>query len=121
MGETAGKPQCDASSAPGAVSSREASPCAACHCCGEPLEPINVATCNGCGRRYHLVMRTDLPGRDCGSVWIDDQLQALEFGCNVCLGRNLSQRQPALRRYARHAGSARALVAARAGRHRVEK
>ena len=91
----------------------------ACHCCGGPLEPVNTALCGACGRRFHLVIRTDVPGRDCGSVWIDENLQALAFGCNSCLGRApRAEAAGGLRRYTRRSVSTRELLAARAGRRR---
>lgn len=59
---------------------------AACHICTEPMDE-NRASCNDCGRDFHLALRTDRPARDCGDAWIDDEMQALLFGCNACLGR----------------------------------
>lgn len=44
-----------------------------------------VATCDACGRRYHLNQRTDLPGEDCGQVWINEEHLGLEFACDTCL------------------------------------
>lgn len=34
---------------------------------------------------FHLNSRTDLPGKDCGDVWVSEEHMALEFVCNVCL------------------------------------
>ncbi|MEX0782340.1 MAG: hypothetical protein WD557_06790 [Dehalococcoidia bacterium] len=45
----------------------------------------NEATCDNCGRAYHLNQRMDLPGKDCGQVWINEDHLALEFACNTCL------------------------------------
>jgi excisionase family DNA binding protein len=53
--------------------------------CGEALEQHTEATCDNCGQLYHLNQRTDLPGKDCGQVWINDEHLALEFACNTCL------------------------------------
>jgi hypothetical protein len=79
----------------------------------------NRASCSQCGREFHLALRTDVPTRDCGDAWIDDEAQALVFGCDLCLGRA----QPAgpaassRRRYARSEGkSAGALARRRAQR-----
>lgn len=56
-----------------------------CTVCTEALETHTEATCNSCGRYYHLNQRVDLPGRDCGQVWINEEHFALEFACNPCL------------------------------------
>jgi hypothetical protein len=53
--------------------------------CGEAVEPHTEAFCNNCGLVYHLNQRTDLPGRDCGEVWISEEHLALEFACDTCL------------------------------------
>jgi hypothetical protein len=60
----------------------EALTCSVCH---EPLTPTTEAWCGECGESYHLNQRTDLPGKDCGSVWINEEHLALEFACNNCL------------------------------------
>lgn len=44
-----------------------------------------VAVCDSCGRHYHLNQRSDLPGEDCGQVWINEDHLGLEFACNACL------------------------------------
>lgn len=56
-----------------------------CRVCGEPVDESNSATCNGCGERFHLNLRNDQPGKDCGEVWIHQQYLSLEFGCFPCL------------------------------------
>jgi hypothetical protein len=56
-----------------------------CAVCGEEVSPHTEATCDYCGRTYHLNQRTDLPGKDCGLVWINEEHLALEFGCSRCL------------------------------------
>jgi hypothetical protein len=56
-----------------------------CAVCGGEVSPHTEATCDNCGRTYHLNQRTDLPGKDCGMVWINEDHLALEFGCNLCL------------------------------------
>jgi hypothetical protein len=57
-----------------------------CHVCGEAIagEPT---TCNVCDRPFHLRVREDEPGPDCGDVWINEQYLSLEFACDVCLGK----------------------------------
>lgn len=56
-----------------------------CSVCGDPLEAHTEAYCNACGLAYHLNQRSDLPGRDCGEVWISEEHLALEFACYTCL------------------------------------
>lgn len=56
-----------------------------CSVCNEPLEAHTEAYCDACGLPYHLNQRTDLPGKDCGDVWINEEHMALEFACNSCL------------------------------------
>lgn len=83
----------------------------ACSVCSEPLSDQR-ATCNQCGADFHFALRVDVPARDCGDAWIDDEIQALVFACNRCLGRELPASAP--RRYARRAqGDARAVARAR--------
>lgn len=60
-------------------------PEAACSVCSEPLTPTCEAVCDSCGKQYHLNQRTDLPGKDCGQVWINEDHLALEFACETCL------------------------------------
>jgi len=59
----------------------------ACRVCGQPADESNSAVCNSCGQRYHLNLRQDSQGPECGEVWIDEQYLALEFACFVCLGK----------------------------------
>lgn len=56
-----------------------------CSVCGDPLSSHTEAYCGGCGAPYHLNQRTDLEGKDCGQVWINEEHLGLEFGCNTCL------------------------------------
>ena len=56
-----------------------------CSVCGEEMAAHNEATCDQCGQLYHLTQRMDLPGKDCGQVWINEDHLALEFACNNCL------------------------------------
>ena len=58
-----------------------------CRVCGEMTDVNSNATCLQCGASYHLALRQDLPGKDCGQVWINEEHQALEFACDICLGR----------------------------------
>jgi hypothetical protein len=93
-----------------------------CNCCGERLDAPNVATCGACGKIFHLLMRSDVAGRDCGAVWINEHLQALEFGCDRCLGRlEPDAPEPRMHRYARRQGSVRDVLAGRAVERRVKQ
>jgi hypothetical protein len=56
-----------------------------CVVCNEQAEASMTAECNWCDGRYHLNQRSDIEGRDCGRVWIDEQFLALQFACNTCL------------------------------------
>lgn len=56
-----------------------------CSVCAEALEAHTTATCDSCGQQYHLNHRTDLPGKDCGQVWINEEHLGLEFACDTCL------------------------------------
>ncbi|HEY7295138.1 MAG TPA: hypothetical protein VH916_08850 [Dehalococcoidia bacterium] len=82
-----------------------------CTVCHDGLTE-NRATCNRCGADFHFALRLDVPSKDCGDAWIDDEVQALIFGCNRCLGRAVAP--PERRRYARRTGvDARSLVRTR--------
>jgi hypothetical protein len=56
-----------------------------CAVCGEPVDEENSAVCQGCDRRYHLVLRQGQPGKDCGEVWVDELSMSLRFACSNCL------------------------------------
>jgi hypothetical protein len=56
-----------------------------CTVCHDPLTDSNSAVCNSCGNPFHLRLRNDAEGRDCGEVWINEQFLALEFACFTCL------------------------------------
>lgn len=57
----------------------------ACVVCGDRLDEVNAAVCGDCGGRYHLIMKTDQPGKDCGDVWLNEVYLALQFACFNCL------------------------------------
>ena len=65
-----------------------------CHVCSEAVDTTNSATCNTCGNPFHLRLRNDAEGKDCGEVWINEQFLALEFACLICLGRSDSPSEP---------------------------
>ncbi|MEO8538437.1 MAG: hypothetical protein ABI577_01760 [bacterium] len=56
-----------------------------CVVCRLDVEPYMVGYCGVCGSLYHLNSRADLPGEDCGQVWINEEHLGLEFACNSCL------------------------------------
>jgi hypothetical protein len=56
-----------------------------CNVCGEPGDEQTLSICSSCGDRFHLNQRNDLPGKDCGAVWINEQFLSLEFACQRCL------------------------------------
>jgi len=61
-----------------------------CTVCGDAVDERNSSVCNSCGGRFHLNQRNDRPGKDCGTVWINDQYLALEFACQRCLDSEAS-------------------------------
>jgi hypothetical protein len=75
-----------------------------CRVCGELTSVTSNATCLQCGSAFHLALRQDVPDKDCGQVWINEETQTLEFACYICLGRAdpaAPASAPARRRYAR--------------------
>jgi hypothetical protein len=56
-----------------------------CHVCGESADSTNSVLCNHCGLRFHLKLRQNEPGVDCGNVWVNEDSLALEFACFPCL------------------------------------
>lgn len=56
-----------------------------CAVCGEPVDETSSAVCHGCERPYHLVLKQDEQGRDCGTVWVDDLSTSLVYACSNCL------------------------------------
>jgi hypothetical protein len=56
-----------------------------CVVCGEAVDETNSAVCQGCNRRYHLVLRQGEQGKDCGDVWINEAFMSLQFACFNCL------------------------------------
>ncbi len=56
-----------------------------CTVCSETVTIAFEANCMTCGAVFHLQQRTDIPGKDCGQVWIDDESLGLVFTCDTCL------------------------------------
>src|SRR5690242_9103581 len=86
-----------------------------CSICAEPTGRHCQAICNGCGSLFHLALREDIPCKDCGQVWLNEEYMALEFVCNTCLGvappPAAESATPAKRRYVRHEGKGANAVA----------
>jgi len=55
-----------------------------CHVCRDPIAD-DSAFCNTCGNPFHLRLRNDSEGKDCGDVWLNEQFLSLEFACFTCL------------------------------------
>ena len=71
---------------------------ATCTVCGEAAQESNSALCGVCDQGFHLNLRNDVEGKDCGDVWIDEQYLSLRFACFDCLrpdGRPSGRRLPA--------------------------
>jgi hypothetical protein len=93
-----------------------------CAVCGEPTSEFCHAACGRCLQEFHLALRQDIPAKDCGQVWIDEESMALEFACNTCLDLVLPQPAPVIaptrtRRYLRR-DDTRASAIVRARRRR---
>ena len=97
-----------------------------CRVCGELTDSFSNATCMRCASPFHLALRRDIPAKDCGQVWIDDESQTLDFACNVCLGTAepppATEAESARPAYARNEGMRASDVLRRkqAGRRRSE-
>ncbi len=48
-----------------------------CRVCGEPTTEHSNAVCSWCTAPFHLALRQDIPAKDCGQVWISEELLAL--------------------------------------------
>ena len=58
-----------------------------CAVCGEATQESGSAVCGKCDRRFHLRLRNDVEGKDCGDVWVDENDLSLRFACFNCLDR----------------------------------
>jgi hypothetical protein len=61
----------------------------ACPVCEEALSQPNTANCHGCQHDFHLQVRMDIEGKDCGFVWLHEERMHLVFACNNCLAAGL--------------------------------
>ncbi len=64
-----------------------------CTVCSEAAPAGSTSVCHSCGEPFHLNERNDAEGKDCGVVWIDEQYQALRFGCQRCLDQSQQMQQ----------------------------
>jgi hypothetical protein len=65
-----------------------------CSVCGEPTTPDSRSDCYRCGEYFHLRLTTTATGPDCGDVWIDDEVMALQFACRTCLAEQAGETAP---------------------------
>lgn len=65
-----------------------------CNVCGEPAGPEARSDCYRCGEYFHLRLTTTATGPDCGDVWIDDEVMALQFACRNCLAEQAGESAP---------------------------
>jgi len=65
-----------------------------CRICGQPAHDTDSALCNNCDQRFHLRLRADSDGPECGSVWINEQFLSLEYACQRCLGSSGADPEP---------------------------
>ncbi len=65
-----------------------------CSVCGEPAAPDARSDCYRCGEYFHLRLTTTASGPDCGDVWIDDEVMALQFACRTCLAEQAGESDP---------------------------
>jgi hypothetical protein len=56
-----------------------------CLVCNEPLGEPNLAECSNCFRTFHLRVRMDVEGKDCGDAWLHPERLHLVFGCRACI------------------------------------
>lgn len=73
----------------------EASDGIACTVCGDSAPADGRSDCYVCGEYFHLRLTNTAEGPDCGDVWIDDEVMALQFACRRCLDERVSELQPA--------------------------
>ena len=55
-----------------------------CCVCEEPLTAPNLAECYTCKGSFHFQVMENVPSKDCGQAWIDDELVALMLTCQTC-------------------------------------
>lgn len=60
-----------------------------CVVCEEAVSPPNLAQCLSCYRFFHLQMRTDGEGKDCGEAWLHEVRMHIVFGCHACIDADM--------------------------------
>ncbi|MCY4620022.1 MAG: hypothetical protein OXD50_15920 [Chloroflexi bacterium] len=65
-----------------------------CSVCGELAGPDARSDCYRCGEYFHLRLTTTATGPDCGDVWLDDEVMALQFACRNCLAEQAGETAP---------------------------
>ena len=63
----------------------------ACVVCAAPLQADAQADCYRCGGYFHLALTTSSEVEDCGQVWLDDEVLALQFACSRCLEEQINE------------------------------
>ena len=76
------------SASPAAGNEPEASGCVVC---AAPLQADAQADCYRCGGYFHLALTTSSEVEDCGQVWLDDEVLALQFACSRCLEEQIGE------------------------------
>ena len=59
-----------------------------CPICLEELVPIHQIECTACRLVFHIRMTENEEARDCGSVWLDEDSEAMVFMCKTCQVEN---------------------------------
>lgn len=57
---------------------------AVCEICGDANDPSPIVKCIQCRSPFHLRLRDDLPGRDCGDAVMGESM-GIEMICNNCI------------------------------------
>ena len=62
-----------------------------CVVCAAPLQADAQADCYRCGGYFHLALTANSEVEDCGQVWLDDEVLALQFACSRCLEEQIDE------------------------------
>ena len=54
----------------------------------------NIVSCNACLRDFHLQVRMDIEGKDCGDAWLHEEMLYVVFGCRECITAGAFLAQP---------------------------
>ena len=66
-----------------------------CVICAQATDPSARADCYQCGEFFHLKLNTTSEAPDCGDVWLDGEIMALQFACSNCLAQMRGETPPA--------------------------